>query len=230
MPDTLEDVRKVAPALARYTTRVLQGDVWRRPQLSGRDRALLTLSVLIARGQSEQTPSYLALALDHGVKPSEISGMIAHLAFYSGWGNAMAAATVASGVFEQRGIDAGQLSSAAMPAALDSVAEARRHAIVQRKFGDVAPGLVQLTKDVLFGDLWLQPELSPRDRCLVTICSVIATAQTAQLGFYLNRAMDNGVSRAELSELMTHVAFYSGWSSVYTALAVAKEVFETRPD
>jgi 4-carboxymuconolactone decarboxylase len=231
MSGVLETVRQVAPALERYTAQVLLGDVWQRPQLSVRDRSMLTLAVLIARGQSEQTPCYLALALDHGVQPGELSGMIAHLAFYSGWGNAMAASAVVRGVFEQRGIDAAQLSSSDVaPANPDSIAEARRHAVVKRKFGDVAPGLVQLTKQVLFDDLWLQPGLSPRDRCLVTICSVIATAQTAQLGFYLNRAMDHGVSRTELSELMTHVAFYSGWSSVYTALAVAREVFESRPD
>lgn len=112
--------------------------------------------------------------------------------------------------------------------ARDAAAEARRHAVVESRFGDVAPVLVQLTKDVLFEDLWRQPDLSSSDRCLVTICSVIATAQTAQLAFYLNRALDNGLSRAELLEVMTQIAFYSGWSSVYTALAVVKDVFEDR--
>jgi 4-carboxymuconolactone decarboxylase len=226
-----DSVGQVAPAFERYTAQVLLGDVWKRPQLSMRDRSLVTLSVLIARNQSEQTPYYLDVALDNGLKPSEISGMIAHLAFYSGWGNAMAAVKAVRPVFARRGIEAAELVLAdAGPLRSDEVAEQRRHAVVKRKFGEIAPGLVQLTKDVLFQDLWLQPELSLRDRCLVTICSVIATAQTAQLAFYLNRAMDNGVSRAELSEVMTQVAFYSGWSSVYTALAVAKEVFEGRPD
>ncbi|MYM66012.1 4-carboxymuconolactone decarboxylase [Pseudoduganella sp. FT55W] len=216
-------------ALERYTAQVLLGDVWNRPQLSRRDRSIITLSVLIARNQSAALPHYLDLALDHGVRPSEISAMLAHLAFYSGWGNAMAAAEAVQAVFARRGIEANAPAPAA-PLPLDDSAEQRRHAIVERKYGAIAPGLVQLTRDVIFQDLWLQPELSLRDRCLVTICSVIATAQTAQLAFYLNRAMDNGVSRAELSEVMTQLALYSGWSSVYTALAVMKEVLESRPD
>jgi 4-carboxymuconolactone decarboxylase len=228
--DLPKAVRQVSPGLARYTEQVLLGDVWRRPQLSVRDRSMITLSVLIARSHGEQLPYYLALALDNGVKASEISGMLAHLAFYSGWGNAMAAAGVIAAVFEKRGIDAAQLTPDAGPLPAGGAEEERRHAAVARRFGAVAPGVVQLTKDVLFQDLWLQPELSLRDRCLVTICSVIATAQTAQLGFYLHRALDNGVSQAELAELMTQVAFYSGWSSVYTALAVAKDVFEGRPE
>jgi 4-carboxymuconolactone decarboxylase len=227
----LESIRCVSPALERYTAQVLLGDVWKRPQLSMRDRSIITLSVLIARNQSEDMPDYLEVALDNGVKPSELSGMIAHLAFYSGWANAMAAAKVVRTVFEKRGIEANQLSSTdTQPLPVDELAEERRHAVVKRRFGEVATGLVQLTKDVVFQDLWLQPELSLRDRCLVTICSVIATAQTVQLAFYLNRAMDNGMSRAELSEVMTQIAFYSGWSSVYTALAVVKDVFEGRPD
>jgi 4-carboxymuconolactone decarboxylase len=208
--DTLEGMNQVSPALARHTSQVLLGDLWKRPQLSVRDRSIITLAVLIARNQSEEAPYYLEVALDNDVKPGEISAVIDHLAFYSGWANAQAAVKATLPVFQQRGIETSQLSSAgAGPLPTDSIAEERRHAATQRRFGHIAPGLVQLTKDVLFGDLWLQPELSLRDRCLVTICSVIATAQTAQLAFYLNRALDNGVTREELSEVMTHVAFYS---------------------
>lgn len=228
--DLLKTMLQVSPNLKRYTEQVMLGDLWQRPQLSIRDRSIITLSVMIARNQSEQMPYYLDVALDNGVKPSEIAGVIAHLAFYSGWGNAMAAVKVAQPVFEKHGIDVGQLTPDAKPLPTGGAAEDRRHAAVKRRYGDIAPGVVQFTKDVIFQDLWLQPELSLRDRCLVTICSVIATAQTAQLAFYLNRAMDNGMSQAELAEVMTQVAFYSGWSSVYTALAVAKDVFESRPE
>ncbi|EOA02431.1 carboxymuconolactone decarboxylase [Herbaspirillum frisingense GSF30] len=199
--------------------------------MSVRDRSIITLSVLIARNQSAQMPHYLNVALDHGVTPAEVSGMVAHLAFYSGWANAVAAIDVMRAVFDLRGLDAAQLRPIdARPHPTDDMDEERRHAVVMRKFGQVAPGLVQLTRDILFQDVWRSPELSLRDRCLITICSVIATAQTAQLAFYVNRAMDQGVTRAELSELLTHVAFYSGWSSAYTALAVVKDVFESRPD
>src|SRR5258706_956910 len=88
---TLEDVRAVSPALERYTTAALLGDLWKRPQLSPRDRSIVTLSVLIARNQTVEMPYHLNLALDNGVKPGEISEIITHLAFYSGLANATSA-------------------------------------------------------------------------------------------------------------------------------------------
>ena len=219
-----------APNLQRYTEEVLLGEVWQRPQLSLRDRSIATLSVLIARNNSGYLFNYLNIALENGVKPSEISGIVTHLAFYSGWSNALAALQVVQNVFTERGISIEHLPSKIPSVPSFAHMEELRHTAVKRKFGDVAPGLVQLTKDVIFDDLWLQSDLSIQDRCIVTICSVIATAQSAQLAFYLNRAMDNGITQAALSELMLHVAFYSGWSSVYTALAVVKDVFESRPE
>ena len=89
---TLDDVRMVAPALERYTQRVLLGDLWKRPDLSARDRSLVTVAVLIARNQTAELSAHLNLALDNGVKASEISEVITHLAFYSGWANAMSSA------------------------------------------------------------------------------------------------------------------------------------------
>src|SRR6266581_6048679 len=122
-----EDVRMVAPALERYTHDRLLGEVWKRPGLSPRDRSIVTLSVLITRNQTIEMAYYLNLALDNGVKPSEISEMITHLAFYSGWGNAMSAVAVAKDVFAQRGIKADQLA-AALPQLLplNEAAEAQR--------------------------------------------------------------------------------------------------------
>src|SRR2546430_1707148 len=106
-----EDVRMVAPALERYTQDRLLGEVWKRPGLSPRDRSVVTLSVLITRNQTIEMAYYLNLALDNGVKPSEMSEMITHLAFYSGWGNAMSAVAVVKDVFAQRGIKAGGVPS-----------------------------------------------------------------------------------------------------------------------
>lgn len=229
--NALHGMRMVSPALERYTTDVVLGDLWKRPQLSARDRSIVTLSVLIARNQSAEMPYYLDLALDSGLMASEISEIITQLAFYSGWANATAAVKVTNVVFQRRGIDAAQLPPAAgdlLP--FDEAAEVERHGTVVQNFGAVAPALVQFTGDVLFRNLWLRPGLAPRDRCLAQISTVVATAQIPQLAFYLNRAMDNGVTKAELSEVMTQLAFYSGWSSVYTALPVVREFFEQRPD
>jgi 4-carboxymuconolactone decarboxylase len=95
----------------------------------------------------------------------------------------------------------------------------------QRLFGDVNPKLAELTDNVLFGDVWARPGLSPRDRSLVTVSALIAMNRPDQLRSHLQRARDNGVTEAELVEAITHLAFYAGWPSAVTASVVAKEVF-----
>ena len=230
-PAARDDLRMVAPALERYAQGALFGDLWRRPDLSPRDRSLVTLSALVARNQAAELPRYLDLALDSGVKPGEISESVTHLAFYSGWGNAMAAVAAARDVFARRGIGADQLPPAEpelLP--LDEAAELRRAAGVAQQVGPVAPGLEQFTTDVLFRDLWLRPGLAPRDRSLVTVSALIAAGQVAQVPYHLNRAMDNGLTRAEASEAVTHLAFYAGWPSAFSAVPVVRGVFDSRPN
>jgi len=227
---TREDVQSVAPALDRFTqTRVLN-DLWNRPELSARDRGLVTVAALIARNQPVELPYYLNQALDHGVKPSELSEVLTHLAFYAGRGNALAAVPMVQAVFAQRSIGPDQVAPGVQPLLpLHEAAEAQRAARVGQQFGAVAPGLVQYTTDVLFRDLWLRPALAPRDRSLVTISALIATGQVAQLTSHLNLGMDNGLTQAEVGEVITHLAFYAGWPNAFSAVAVAKEVFAKRP-
>jgi 4-carboxymuconolactone decarboxylase len=226
---SLNDVRMVAPALEKYTQGPLLGEVWKRPGLAPRDRSIVTLAALIARNQTIEMPYYFNLALDNGVKPREISEIITHLAFYSGWANAMSGVAVAKDVFAQREIGADQLPAASPPLLpLDEAAEAQRAARVEQQFGSVAPGIVQYTTDVLFRNLWLRPDLAPRDRSLVTVAALIATGQVAQIPYHLNRAMDNGLTQAQAAEAITHLAFYVGWPNAFSALPVAKDVFEKR--
>ena len=87
---------------------------------------------------------------------------------------------------------------------------------------------MQYTTDVLFRDLWLRPDLAPRDRSLVTVSALIASGQVTQIPYHLNRAMDNGLTQAQAAESITHLAFYTGWPNVFSALPVAKDVFEKR--
>jgi len=224
-----KDLRAVAPALERYTDRTLFADLWKRPGLSPRDRSIVTLAALVARNQTVELPYYLDLALEHGVKPAEISEIITHLAFYSGRANAISAVEVAKGVFARRGIGAGQLPAASpKPLPLNEAAEAQREARVAESFGAVSPGLVQFTTDVLFRDLWLRPDLAPRDRSLVTVSALIANGQVAQVTYHLARAMDNGLTQAQAGEVIAHLAFYIGWPNAFSALPVAKDVFEKR--
>ena len=99
-----KDIQMVAPALDKYTQDRLLGEVWKRSGLSARDRSVVTLAALIGRNQTIALSDHLKLALDHGVKPTEISEIITHLAFYSGWANAMAAVAVTKEVFAERNI------------------------------------------------------------------------------------------------------------------------------
>lgn len=98
----------------------------------------------------------------------------------------------------------------------------------QRLIGDFAPKLVGLTDNVLFGDVWARPDLSQRDRSLVTVSALIAMNRPEQLRSHLARARDNGVTQAELIETITHLAFYAGWPSAIAAISVANEVFEKK--
>jgi 4-carboxymuconolactone decarboxylase len=225
-----DDVRRVAPALEKYTQDRLYGEVWKRPGLSRRDRSIVTIAALIARELTLPMPYYFGQALDNGVKPAELSEIITHLAFYSGWANAFAAIGPAKDVFAQRGIGSDQLPSASPPLLpLNEAAEADRAARVGEQFGNVAPGIVEYTTDVLFRDLWLRPDLAPRDRSLVTVSALIASSQVAQVPYHLNRAMDNGLTQEQAAEVITHLAFYAGWPNAFSALPVAKDVFEKRP-
>jgi 4-carboxymuconolactone decarboxylase len=224
-----DELEAVSPAFARYTDETLLNGLWMRPQLSPRDRSLVTLSVLIARNQTIEMPFHFRLALDNGVKPAELSEMIAHLAFYSGWANATAATAIAKQVFDERGIAQDQVAPADVALLpLNEAAEKQRARVVEENFGAVAPGVVQYTTDALFRDLWLRPGLAPRDRSLVTVSALAANGQVAQITYHLNRAMDNGLTKNEASEMLTHLAFYAGWPNVFSAMPVFKDVFAKR--
>ena len=93
-------------------------------------------------------------------------------------------------------------------------------------FGDVAPALAEITDTVLFGEVWQRPGLSPRDRSLITVSSLVSLYRTGELPFHLKLALENGVTRDELIELITHLAFYSGWPTASTALGIARRTFE----
>jgi 4-carboxymuconolactone decarboxylase len=224
-----DDIKMVAPALDKYARGPL-AELWKRPGLSPRDRGIVTLAALIARNQTSEMPHYFNLALDNGVSPREISEIITHLAFYSGWANAMSAVCVATDVFVERKIGANERPAASpAPLLLDNDAEVKRAANVEQLFGNVAPGLVANTTNVLFRDLWLRPDLAPRDRSLVTVSALITSGQVAQITYHLTRAMDNGLTRTQAGEVVTHLAFYAGWPNAFSALPVVKDVFEKRP-
>jgi 4-carboxymuconolactone decarboxylase len=93
-------------------------------------------------------------------------------------------------------------------------------------FGDIAPTLAELTDKTLFGDVWRRPNLSARDRSLITVAALVSLYRINELPFHLERALENGVTRDELIELITHLAFYSGWPTASSAVGIARRVFE----
>ena len=95
----------------------------------------------------------------------------------------------------------------------------------EKMIGDFAPKLVELSDRVLSGDVWERPELSKRDRSLATVAALIALHRPEQLRFHLGKALENGVKKEELIEVMTDLAFYAGWPNAMSVITVAKEVF-----
>lgn len=93
---------------------------------------------------------------------------------------------------------------------------------------DFIPKLIEMTEDVVFGDIWERPGLSKRDRSLMVVSALIALGKERQMVGHFNRALDNGLTVDEIKEIITHLAFYSGWPTAMTAAAIFKEVVEKR--
>ena len=210
--------QKIAPGLAALTDDVLFGDVWRRPELSPRDRSLVTIAVLIATGKSAQLSGHLGRGLDNGIQPSEASAVLAHLAVYAGWPSAVSALEIYDQVYTARKIDSSSLPVTA-PRLASSAASTTQAKAVSDQLGSVAPKFVQLTADVVLNDLWRRTDLSLRDRSLVTIAALAAIGDDDQLDPYLQRALESGLTRTQVAEAMTHLGFYAGWSKAQKALA-----------
>src|ERR1051326_2080057 len=105
---------------------------------------------------------------------------------------------------------------------------AEQNPTLRNRLGDLAPKFVDLTENVLFGDVWERPGLSKRDRSLITVATLVALNRSEQLRGHLERALLNGVTKDEIIELITHLAFYSGWPTAMSAALLAKEVFDQR--
>ena len=93
---------------------------------------------------------------------------------------------------------------------------------------DVFTKLGEISDQVVFGDVWERKQLSKRDRSLITIAALTALYRPDQLRGHLHRALDNGVKKDEIIEVITHLAFYAGWPNGGTAALIAKEVFKER--
>jgi 4-carboxymuconolactone decarboxylase len=214
--------QRIAPGLATLTDDVLFGDVWNRAELSPRDRSLVTISVLIATGRTAPLATHLGRALTNGVKPTEASALLAHLAIYCGWPSAVAALEPYEQVYNARKVDTSSL--AAVSRRLPPPASSAGGRGTDAELGTVAPKFVELTNDVVLNDLWRRSDLAVRDRSLVTIAALAAMGDSDQLDVYVHRGLDNGLTSAQIAEALTHLAFYAGWPRATKALTAAAKI------
>jgi 4-carboxymuconolactone decarboxylase len=230
---TFDEVRSVSPVLAKYTESTIVNDLWKRTELSPRERSIVTVSALTTRNQTIGMLHYFNKALDLGVTPAELSEIITHVAFYAGWPNAFSAVAVVKDIFSQRGVSDDQLppiSPELLPIEQAVPDEAIRLSFVNENFRPICPKLVDYTDDVLYHQVWLRPGLATRDRNLVTVSTLIAGGQKDFLPFYLNRALRMGITKAQVSEIITHLAFYSGWTVALSVVSTVKGVFDSLPE
>lgn len=214
--------QKVAPGMAALTDDVLYGDVWNRPDLSPRDRSLVTVTALIALGKTTPLAGHLGRALDNGLRPSEASGLLAHLAVYCGWPSAVSALDAYDQVYTARKMDTDSLRAAGprLPAPAATTARTKD---ADNALAKLAPKFVQLTNGMVFDDLWRRSDLSLRDRSLVTIVALAAMGDDDQLGPYVRRGLESGLTREEIVEAVTHMGFYAGWGKAAKALTALSQ-------
>ena len=99
----------------------------------------------------------------------------------------------------------------------------------QKNYGDVNSALADYTDRVLFDEVWANPSLSPRDRSIVTVSALVASYRLNELPGHLKLALDHGVTREELTALITHLAFYAGWPAASSATGVLRKFFDENP-
>lgn len=223
------EAHAVSPRFAKYTDELVYGEVWGRPGLSPRDKSLLACAVLIALNRAPFLQFHARRAFDNGLTARELSEIVTQLAVYCGWPMASAAVTELAPVYAERGIKPEDVAPLPIPPLdADPGMEERRKAVLQASIGVVSPPLAKYSNEVLFADLWLHPELAPRDRSLVTLAAIWAMGLEPLLDYQFARALDNGVTRDEISEALAFCAFYIGWPRAMAAAMVARKVFEGR--
>lgn len=210
-----------APYLGEIRDRVLYGDIWERPQLSARDRSLITVAVNQALYATNELRIHIGRALDNGVTQSEIAELIPHVLWYSGFPTGVNAARVATEVFAERGLPTSPPSSTPRASMMDEPAE------FPGAF-PATPYLRDLLNQVVYAETWERPDLSPRDRSLITIAVATALYATDELRSHIRRGLDNGLTQEQISEIITHVTWYSGFPTGVNASRVAAAVFESR--
>jgi len=210
-----------APYLGEIRNQVVYGDIWERPGLSARDRSMITVAVNQSLYATNELRLHMGRALDNGVTQAELSEIIAHVLWYAGFPTGVNAARVAAEVFEERGLPTAPPGASARQVP-DNPELEFPGAFPQ------TPYLRDLLNQVVYAETWKREELSPRDRSLITVAVGTALYASSEVRYHVGRALDNGVTQDEISEVITHVTFYSGFPTGVNASRIAAEVFESR--
>ncbi len=210
-----------APYLGQIRNTYVYGDLWERPGLSARDRSMITVAVTQAIYATNELRLHMGRALDNGVTQAEISEIIAHVLWYSGFPTGVNAARVAAEVFEERGLPNTPPGASPRQAPTDPDLE------FPGAFPQT-PYLRDLLNQVVYAETWRRPELSPRDRSMITVAVGTALYASSEVRYHVGRALDNGVTQDEIAEIITHVTFYSGFPTGVNAARVTAEVLTAR--
>ncbi len=210
-----------APYLGQVRNEYVYGQVWERPGLSARDRSMITVAVNQALYATNELRLHMGRALDNGVTQAEISEIIAHTLWYSGFPTGVNAARVAAEVFEERGLPT------TPPGASDRQPPVDPELEFPGAFPQT-PYLRDLLNQVVYAETWNREELSPRDRSMITVAVGTALYASSEVRYHTGRALDNGVTPEEIAEIIYHVTFYSGFPTGVNAARVAEQVFESR--
>jgi alkylhydroperoxidase/carboxymuconolactone decarboxylase family protein YurZ len=210
-----------APYLGQIRNTYVYGDIWERPGLSARDRSMITVAVNQATYATNELRLHMGRALDNGISQAELAEIIAHTLWYSGFPTGVNAARVAAQVFEERGLPA-------IPPGASSRQPPDDPELEFPGAFPQTPYLRDLLNQVLYAETWTREELSPRDRSMITVAVGTALYASSEIRYHIGRGLDNGVTQDEISEIITHVTFYSGFPTGVNAAGVAAEVFEAR--
>ncbi|MFP3948318.1 MAG: carboxymuconolactone decarboxylase family protein [Longimicrobiales bacterium] len=209
-----------SPYLGQIRNTYLYGNLWERPQLSPRDRSLVTMAVNQSLYATDELRIHINRGLDNGVTQEEIAELVAHVLWYAGFPTGVNASRVAAEVFEERGLP---IPSPSSPRTPPSDPEPEFPGALQ-----ATPYLTALLNDVLYAETWERSELSPRDRSLITIAANTALYRTDELNSHIRRGLDNGLTQEQISEIIHHVTWYAGFPAGVNASRVAEEIFEAR--
>jgi 4-carboxymuconolactone decarboxylase len=227
-------------ALGSFAVDYVMGDLWSRPQLARRDRSLVVIAVLASMGSVEELDAHIQIGLNHGLTREEVEEVVLQVAAYAGYPMAMAASRIVDRVFCR--IDGVDRQPARNPAdsksddqrradatdVLRTLTAGRAAAEPDQALAGIVEGLGDvglLAFDWAFGEVWSRPQLSRRDRSLVVVAILTWLSKDRELAFHIPGALNHGLSREEISEVMVQMCVYGGFPRAVEGMRAAREAF-----